>query len=85
MCRKSDPESKGRIENVVGYVKKNFAKHRVYYNLDKLNEECLDWLKRTGNGKMHNTTKKIPGKVFLEEKKHLRPVSTIVTTKSTAS
>jgi len=37
MCRKSDPESKGRIENVVGYVKKNFAKHRVYYNLDKLN------------------------------------------------
>lgn len=76
MCRKSDPESKGRIENVVGYVKKNFAKHRVYYNLDKLNEQCLDWLERTGNGKKHNITKKIPAEVFLEERKHLRPVPT---------
>jgi transposase len=78
MCRKSDPESKGRIENVVGFVKKNFAKHRVYYNLDKLNEQCLDWLGRTGNGKMHNITKKIPAEVFLEEKKHLRPVPTTI-------
>jgi hypothetical protein len=83
MCRKSDPESKGRIENVVGYVKKNFARHRVYYNLDKLNEQCLYWLKRTGNGKIHNTTKKIPAEVFLEEKKHLRPVPTTITIKST--
>ena len=58
MCRKSDPESKGRIENVVGYVKKNFAQHRVYHNLDKLNEQCLDWLERTGNGKMHNAVER---------------------------
>ncbi len=81
MCRKSDPESKGRIENVVGFVKKNFAKHRIYYNLDKLNEQVLDWLKRTGNGKMHNITKKIPAEVFLEEKKHLRPVPTTISIK----
>lgn len=58
ICRKADPESKGRIENVVGYVKKNFAKNRVYTNLDKWNEQCLAWLARTGNKKIHNTTKK---------------------------
>ncbi|SHH28059.1 hypothetical protein SAMN02745177_02073, partial [Desulforamulus hydrothermalis Lam5 = DSM 18033] len=74
MCRKQDPESKGRIENVVGYVKKNFAKHRMFFNLDKLNEDCLAWLERTGNGKKHNTTKKIPAEVFVLEKQHLRPV-----------
>ena len=74
MCRKQDPESKGRIENVVGYVKKNFARNRVYYNIDKLNEQCLAWLARTGNGKVHNTTKKIPAEVFYEERKHLTPV-----------
>ncbi|MHB8171929.1 MAG: IS21 family transposase [Thermincolia bacterium] len=73
MCRKQDPESKGRIENVVGFVKKNFAKHRTFHNLDKLNEECLAWLDRTGNGKEHNTTKKIPAEVFVLEKQHLRP------------
>jgi|CZCB01.1.fsa_nt_gi transposase len=82
MCKKGDPESKGRIENVVGFVKKNFAKHRIYYNLNRLNEECLAWLERTSNGKKHNTTKKIPAEVFLEEKKHLRPVPTRITVKA---
>ena len=75
MCRKSDPQSKGRVENVVGYVKKNFARNRIFYNIHKLNEECLAWLERTGNGKAHNATKKIPAEVFLEEKKHLRPIT----------
>lgn len=74
MCRKKDPESKGRIENVVGYVKNNFAKHRAFFNLEKLNEDCLAWLERTGNGKVHNATKKIPAEVFALEKPHLQPV-----------
>ncbi|WP_052123411.1 MULTISPECIES: transposase [Heyndrickxia] len=57
-CRKADPESKGRIENVVGYVKGNFAKHRIFQNIDQWNESCISWLERTGNRKVHNTTKK---------------------------
>ena len=73
MCRKSDPESKGKVENVVGFVKNNFAHNRVFHNLDKLNEQALRWLDRTGNGKKHNTIKKIPAEVFQEEKKHLQP------------
>lgn len=74
MCRKQDPQSKGRIENVIGFVKKNFAKHRTFFNLEKLNEDCLAWLRRTGNGKKHNTTKKIPAEMFALEKPHLLPV-----------
>ncbi len=74
VCRKSDPQSKGRVEKVVDYVKKNFARHRTFYSIDKLNEECLAWLERTGNGKMHNVTKKIPAQMFLAEKEHLRPL-----------
>jgi len=34
LCRGEDPESKGKIERVVGYVKSNFAKNRVYDGLD---------------------------------------------------
>lgn len=78
LCRKSDPESKGRIENVVGYVKKNFAKHRVFTNLEKWNEQCLRWLERTGNNNVHNTTKKRPVEVFALEKPHLRPISSTI-------
>jgi transposase len=75
VCRKADPESKGKIENVVGFIKHNFAKHRIFHNIDSWNEQGWEWLKRTGNFKIHNTTKKRPVEVFSLEKQHLRPVS----------
>lgn len=73
-CRGFDPESKGKIENVIGFIKKNFAKHRIYTTLDEWNDQGKQWLERRGNGKIHNTTKKRPADVFQEEKLHLRPV-----------
>lgn len=82
VCRKADPESKGRIENVVGYVKKNFAKNRVFDNIDHWNERSFAWLERTGNRNVHNTTKKRPVEVFALEKQHLRPVTTKITLSS---
>ncbi|WP_067726509.1 IS21 family transposase [Oceanobacillus damuensis] len=75
VCRKADPESKGKIENVVGFIKHNFAKHRVFYNIDSWNEQGWEWLNRTGNYKIHNTTKKRPVDVFSLERQHLRPVT----------
>ena len=75
VCRKADPESKGRIENVVGYMKHNFAEHRLFTNIDRWNEDGWKWLNRTGNYKIHHTTKKRPVEVFQEEKQHLRPVT----------
>ena len=74
VCRKADPESKGKIENVVGFIKHNFAKHRVFHNIDSWNEQGWEWLNRTGNYKIHNTTKKRPVEVFSLERQHLRPV-----------
>lgn len=74
MCRKGDPESKGKIESVVKYIKRNFARHRPFTNVDKLNEQCIAWLHRTGNAKMHQTTKKIPAEVYAIEKAYLRPI-----------
>lgn len=75
MCRKADPESKGRIEKVVDYVKDNFASNRIFLGIDRWNEDCLKWLKRRGNGKVHQTTRKIPAEVFNDERKYLQPVT----------
>lgn len=75
LCRKADPESKGKIENVVKYVKKNFAVHRVFSTIDDWNERAWKWLERTGNYKVHQTIKKRPVEVFLLEKQHLRKIS----------
>ncbi|MFD2046391.1 IS21 family transposase [Ornithinibacillus salinisoli] len=78
VCRKADPESKGKIENVVGFIKHNYAKHRLFHNLESWNEYAIEWLNRTGNAKVHNTTKKRPVEVFALEKQHLKPVTNII-------
>jgi transposase len=73
-CRKSDPESKGKIENVVKYVKYNFLRGRTFVNIDTLNGQCMAWLSRTANAKVHAFTYKIPYQEWLIEKAYLRPV-----------
>lgn len=72
-CRKSDPESKGKIENVVKYVKYNFLRGRVFTDIDTLNEESSGWLERTGNGCVHASSKLVPSEVFKEEQGYLSP------------
>lgn len=71
-CRKADPESKGKVENVVKYIKQNFLYNRTYYNDETLNDEALGWLGRTANVLPHGTTKKDPFCEMTEERKHLK-------------
>jgi transposase len=72
-CRKADPESKGKVENVVQYVKKNFLYNRLYSDIQTLNDEAIAWLDRTANYLPHNLTKICPKNAFIDEKSHLRP------------
>ena len=78
-CRKSDPESKGLVENVVKYVKHNFLKGREYPGVDSLNEQCLSWLERTGNGLEHHGTHKVPSAEFAIEREALIPYKGVPT------
>ena len=73
-CRKSDPQSKGKIENVIKYIKYNFLRGRLYVNANILNSQGIDWLGRTANAKVHSTTRKIPFEEWLIEKRYLRPI-----------
>src|SRR5699024_3861118 len=34
LCRKNDPESKGKVEQLIKFVKNNFANHRVFKDLE---------------------------------------------------
>lgn len=63
-CRKQDPQSKGKVENVVKYVKNNFLKGRMSRGLEVLIEDVLGWLQRTGNGKKHAATRLVPAEEF---------------------
>jgi hypothetical protein len=73
-CRKADPESKGKIENVIKFVKGNFFSVRDFEDLEDASVSLSNWLVRRGNGKISQATRKIPASVFKEEKKELRPL-----------
>jgi len=77
LCRGFDPESKGKIESVVKYVKNNFLSCRIYHGISALNSEGLAWLDRTANAKVHETTRMVPDRLFTEEIKHLKPAPTL--------
>lgn len=78
-CRKGDPESKGRIENVVKYVKYNFLRGREFTDLDSLNTAVIAWLSRTANGAEHHGMRRIPSEEFEIEREYLKPYSGIPT------
>jgi len=74
VCRKDDPETKGKIENVVKYVKRNFLSIRDFKSIEEASTSVFEWLKRRANGKISQATKKIPAILIANEREHLRPV-----------
>ena len=77
-CRKSDPQTKGKIENVIKYIKYNLLRGRIYVNNQLLNSQAISWLKRTANAKVHAATKLVPQEEWEKEKAHLTPFSRIL-------
>lgn len=77
-CRKADPQSKGKVENVVKYTKQNFLYNRPFSDVTLLNSEALAWLGRTANAKPHATMQKVPYDEWCIEKKSLVPFVAIV-------
>lgn len=73
-CRKADPQSKGKIENVIRYVKYNFLRGRKFIDINILNAEAQQWLDRTANAKVHGTTKLVPEQQWGIEKQYLKPL-----------
>jgi len=72
VCRKSDPESKGKIENVIKFIKRNFLRIRDFENIEEAQERLSRWLNRRANGKISLATRRIPQEMFTEEKAYLR-------------
>ena len=54
LCRGNDPQSKGKIERVIGYIKNHFLSCRNYQGISQLNSDGLSWLDRTANAMIAN-------------------------------
>jgi len=72
VCRGADPETKGKVENLVKFVKGNFLASRDFEIVEEANSGVLKWLRRRANGKICQATKQIPAVLLEEERAHLR-------------
>jgi len=85
VCRKADPESKGKIENFVKYIKHNFFAFRKFENFTEARNSLMKWLERRANGKISQATKKIPLIEIEEERISLKLVKNSIHRKDQSS
>ncbi|WP_323012395.1 IS21 family transposase [Castellaniella sp.] len=73
-CEGYDPESKGKVEAGVKYVKTDCLYGEEFASEQALREHLAQWLEDVANARLHGTTGQIPRELFeKEERKHLRP------------
>lgn len=76
-CEGYDPESKGKVEAGVKYVKQNCLYGERFSDRQELRRYLGQWLDEVANQRVHGTTRQIPRIHFdTEEKEHLRPYLT---------
>jgi transposase len=76
-CGPYKPHEKGRVENGVGYFKKNFLAGLQLSGLDALNAAVRQWLDQVANVRVHGETHQKPQDLFVLEKPKLRPLTVL--------
>jgi transposase len=71
-CNVRKGNEKGRVENGVGYVKKNFLAGLSIPDFNSVNPAARQWLDTIANVRIHGETRKKPVELFKEEKARLR-------------
>ena len=66
VCRVRRPQTKGKVERLVRYVKENFFPGRRFTDLEDLNRQAISWCKSV-DSKPHGTTGEIPLKALAAE------------------
>ncbi|MCU6796807.1 IS21 family transposase [Paenibacillus sp. WQ 127069] len=68
-CKPYRPRTKGKVENGIGYVRKNFwPRVQSITGLHDLNEQVRLWLDTVANCSVHGTTHEIPTERWTDEK-----------------
>jgi len=76
-CGVRQAHEKGRVENAVGYVKKNFLAGLELPPWPGLNAAATHWLESVANVRVHGQTHQTPLELFAQEQKALRPISVL--------
>jgi transposase len=75
ICRKSDPQTKGKIEAVIRYINRSFLPGRSFDSLSDLQDQWQKWLHDVADAKQHETTRRRPLDLWKQEQPHLQPIA----------
>ena len=73
VCRPYRAQTKGKVENGVKYVKRNFWPSVKFTDREDLNRQACEWVFGVANVRIHGTTGERPGDRLSVEQKSLRP------------
>jgi transposase len=59
LCRPYRAQTKGKIENTIGYVKRDFILGGSFASIQDMNAQAMTWLSRV-NSSVHGTTHEVP-------------------------
>jgi transposase len=72
LCRPYRPQTKGKVESGVGYLRKNFLCGREATDFEDLRSQLRIWRSEVAHRRVHGTTHRIVEDAWQEEKPHLQ-------------
>ena len=75
LCRAYRPQTKGKVENGIGYVRKSFLCGRDAQSSQDLSRQLHTWLGEVANKRVHGTTYRVVAQAWEAEKPHLQPAT----------
>jgi len=76
-CKPYRPQTKGKIENTVKYLKKDFFYGTEFTSFTDIESKLFLWMERV-NHEVHGTTNEVPYERMKDEMKKLRKITDIV-------
>lgn len=76
LCRPRQPQQKGSVENLVGFVKRAFFRARRFADLTTdLPQQLAEWLVEVNTTRPNRATKEIPGVRLAAEQTRMKPLA----------
>jgi len=73
-CEPADPQAKGLVERLQGYVETSFEPGRAFVNHHDFQDQLDRWFDERANRRLHRTLRRRPIDLLAEEREAMRPL-----------
>jgi transposase len=75
LCRPYRPQTKGKVESGIGYVRQSFLCGRAATDCPDLRAQLAAWVGAVANQRIHGTTHRVVAEAWAAEQPHLQPLA----------